>query len=76
MLNEPFDPGRLLQALGEARAEVVMIAVLDIAGLALTKRAAGRAKDLAVLPELEALLNLRARQDAPDVAIGKDSEAT
>jgi len=54
----------------------VAIAVLDIAGLAQAKRAAGRAKDLAVLPELEALLNMRARQDAPDEASGEDSEAT
>jgi hypothetical protein len=54
----------------------VTIAVLDIEGLAQAKRAAGRAKDLAVLPELEALLHMRTRQDAPNAATGEDAEET
>lgn len=44
----------------------ITIPVLDLDGLMRAKRAAGRTKDLAVLPELEALLHLRGLQQASD----------
>ncbi len=43
----------------------VTIAVLDLEGLVQAKRAAGRPKDLLVLPELEALIQLRDQPVAP-----------
>jgi hypothetical protein len=44
----------------------IIIPVLDLDGLIRAKRAAGRAKDLAVLPELEALLHMRRLEDRTD----------
>ncbi len=45
------------------------VAVLDLPGLMLAKRAAGRAKDAAILPLLESTLLLRRqRQKSPDTA--------
>ena len=45
----------------------IQVAVLDLAGLVKAKRAAGRAKDVAMLPLLESTLLLREQaQDSPD----------
>ena len=58
------DYGRVLTSSEATSAGSVTFGALDCPPLPSAKRAAGRPKDLAQIPELEALLELRRRRKA------------
>lgn len=55
----------VLKASLEVEAGAVRFRALGLPGLLIAKRAAGRPKDLAQIPELEALLEMRRRRRVP-----------
>ena len=71
LLSRVSGVGGYAEVLGEAvivREAGLEIAVLDLPGLVKAKRAAGRTKDMAILPMLESMLLLRAQAQKDEPA--------